>query len=341
MNPGFIARLRPAGPWRFGPASGARDRVDRIYHSDSLYSAVTSAMSRLGRLDDWLSATALKGPDAEVRLSSCFPFQRNTLFVPPPRNVWPPPASPKIRWEGVQFIPLQVAVSALSDKALNEDQWTVDGASECLMPSDRPAGGPFRISLRASAAIDRITGVADPHATACLEFSPDAGLWFTAAFADDEARDRWSDTVKAAVRVLADTGVGGERSRGWGRAEQPEFADGALPDLLLPAPSEGEAQGPKPWWLLSLFAPSDQDEVDWQRGSYSLVTRGGRVESPAGWGAEKKLSRMVVEGSVLFAGTSLRGSAMDVRPDGFSHAVFRSGIALALPLPVQSKVASS
>ena len=52
MNPGLVVKLRPAGPWRIGPDSGARNRVDFIYHSDSLYSAVTSAMARLGSLDE-------------------------------------------------------------------------------------------------------------------------------------------------------------------------------------------------------------------------------------------------------------------------------------------------
>jgi hypothetical protein len=57
MPSGLLIRLRPAGPWRIGPDSGDRDRVDRIYHSDSLYSAVTSAMGRLGMLDEWLDQT--------------------------------------------------------------------------------------------------------------------------------------------------------------------------------------------------------------------------------------------------------------------------------------------
>ena len=47
MNPGCIVKFRPLGPWRIGPNSGVRDRVDTIYHSDSLYSAVTGAMSAL------------------------------------------------------------------------------------------------------------------------------------------------------------------------------------------------------------------------------------------------------------------------------------------------------
>lgn len=336
--PGFIARLRPVGPWRFGPASGARDQVDRIYHSDSLYSAITSAMDRLGRLEEWLAATAEKGAGAEVRLGSCFPWQRNTLFVPPPRSMWPLAPSPKVRWQGAQFVPAALVSALISDKTLNEDQWAVDGSSECLVPTDRPIAGPFRVAIRTGAAVDRVRSAAEPHATACLEFAQDSGLWFAAEFDGDEARARWSDALKAAIRMLADSGFGGERSRGWGRAEQPEFTDGALPDLLLPRDAEnnGSGDGEHGWWLLSLFSPSEADRVEWQRGWYSVISRGGRVESPAGWGAMKKLSRMVTEGSVLISGEPLRGAAVNVAPDGFAHPVFRSGVAVAVPLPLKA-----
>ena len=44
----MLIKLQPTAPWRIGPDSGDRDRVDRIYHSDTLYSAVSSAMARLG-----------------------------------------------------------------------------------------------------------------------------------------------------------------------------------------------------------------------------------------------------------------------------------------------------
>ena len=333
--PGFVARLKPTGPWRFGPVSGARDQVDRVYHSDSLYSAITNAMASLGGIEDWLTATAKNGADSEVRLSSCFPWQRNTLFVPPPRSAWPPAPSPKVRWQGARFVPMAVVASAISDQALNEDQWAVDGASECLVPTDRPIAGPFRIVVRTGVAVDRVTGVAEPHATACLEFAQDAGLWFAAEFSGEAARERWSDPLKAAIRVLSDSGFGGERSRGWGRAEQSEFTDGILPDLLLPDSQESH-NGENAWWLLSLFSPGEADRVEWQRGWYSITMRGGRVESPLGWGAAKKLSRMVAEGSVLISGARLRGAAMDVAPDGFPHPVFRSGIALALPVPLKA-----
>ncbi len=462
MNPGLVVKLRPSGPWRIGPDSGARNRVDSIYHSDSLYLAVAGAMVRLGSLDGWLSATARAAAPA-VCFSSCFPFLDEIGFVVPPRSIWPP-ASPallaaRVRWKSARFVPLGIVQAMLAGQTLNEHQWSVDGPSQCLVPAGRP--GPFRIDTRWNAAVDRLTGASERHSTACLEFRPGSGLWTVVSFRDDAARDQWLDPVKAAFRLLADTGFGGERSRGWGRSETPEFIEGLLPDMILPpapvrvapapaaaqpseevppeiqpvpevvaqpepaatpataeeppaadspeitagqasveappdvaplivepeappaeaqsAPPEPEASTPAPpllldaapvqlalesspqpsalieaalpvveepaptpvaapegvqlHWLLSLFCPAPGDAVDWTRGSYSVLPRGGRVESPAGSGELKKLVQMVTEGSVLSAGSALTGAAPDVAPDGFVHPVFRAGFAVAIPLP--------
>ena len=78
-------------------------------------------------------------------------------------------------------------------------------------------------SMRSGAAVDRITGHTEPHRTACLEFAPNAGWWGLVEFADPD----WEARVKSALRLLADSGFGGERSRGWGRASEPQFSDAA------------------------------------------------------------------------------------------------------------------
>jgi len=477
MNPGLVVKLRPSGPWRIGPGSGARNRVDVIYHSDSLYSAVTAAMSRLGWLEEWLDATARAGSPA-VSFSSCFPYLGETVFVIPPRTVWPPAShstrAEQVRWKGARFVPLTVVQSIFAGERLKENDWSVDGPSDCLVPAGLP--GPFRTAVRSSAGIDRLTGAAERHSMACLEFRSDSGLWTVVSFADEAARDAWSPKVKAAFRLLADSGFGGERSRGWGRSEAPEFIEGMLPDLILPPPvekaaapepepaqatvkapppieplvvepdtvpsadetpavevektaapepepalapepdvvvpsveetpvveaiaeaapegitaapesvesvqpapenevpvaeatpevapeqeakvvesapepverapepiepeplSEPEPSSPAaatshPHWLLSLFTPAAADSVDWRRGNYTVLPRGGRIESPAGSGELKKQIQMVAEGSVLYAEAPPRGSAADVAPDGFAHPVFRCGFALAIPLP--------
>jgi CRISPR type III-A-associated RAMP protein Csm4 len=242
MNPGLVVKLRPSGPWRIGPDSGARNRVDVIYHSDSLYSAITSAMARLGWLEEWLDATARTGAPA-VSFSSCFPYLDDIVFVVPPRTLWPP-ASPsakaaRVRWKSARFVPLTVVQSILAGLRLDENQWSVDGPSDCLVPAGSP--GPFRTAVRSNAGVDRLTGASERHSTACIEFRAGSGLWTVVSFEDQSAQERWSGKVKAAFRLLADTGFGGERSRGWGRSEAPEFTDGMLPDLILPVLGESEA----------------------------------------------------------------------------------------------------
>jgi CRISPR type III-A-associated RAMP protein Csm4 len=474
MNPGLVVKLRPAGPWRIGPDSGARNRVDFIYHSDTLYSAVTSAMAKLGSLDEWLTATA-RAASPEVCFSSCFPFVDEIGFVVPPRTIWPPSApsmmAARTRWKSARFVPLGIVQSILAGRKLKEHHWTVDGVSQCLLPTGKH--GPFRTDTRWSAAIDRLSGSTERHSTTCIEFRPGAGLWAIASFRDEAAHEKWIGPVKAAFRLLADTGFGGERSRGWGRSEAPEFIDGQLPEMILPptlepepvvetvpepqvqtpavetapepaveatpepaaeesaaedgtsesemlaesvqdagepaetteiasvegatselepvaeipqaAPVESEPvaeasletvepepvaaeasveatpdiaplvveqtsapEAPQPeevepapavpvddhhhHWLLSLFSPGASDVVDWTRGSYTTVTRGGRVESPAGSGELKKLVQMVTEGSVLYGESAPTGAAPDVAPDGFAHPVFRAGFAVAIPL---------
>ncbi|HUP04061.1 MAG TPA: hypothetical protein VMU19_08730 [Bryobacteraceae bacterium] len=442
MNPGLIVKLRPAGPWRIGSGSGARNRVDAIYHSDSLYSAVCWAMARAGMLDEWLDATA-RAAEPAVSFSSCFPFVEDVLCIVPPRTIWPPATggiSARLRWKSARFAPLDVVRALLAGSKLDEALWSLDGASECLTPAGKP--GPFRDAVRWSAAVDRLTGATERHSTACLEFRAGCGLWCVVSFLDSAARDLWRKPVEAAFRLLADSGFGGERSRGWGRAEAPEFVEGDLPDLILPPrpaatglmddeavldrlvadlvggtleepappasvepsqepaqesapdvslpengalPANGvngikaegelaaeapremgggvavleeeevavaiaeEVQPPEPQpelalqvsegdaphlhWLLSLYTPAAADSVDWQRGAYAVLTRGGRVESPAGSGELKKQLPMIAEGSVLSASQEPRGAATDVGPEGFPHPVYRAGFAVSIPLP--------
>lgn len=282
-------------------------------------------MDRLGMLDAWLAVSG----EGSVRLSSCFPFQGKTLFVAPPRSLWPPAPSARVRWKGARFVPVSLIPELLNDQPLDENRWRIDGPSECLLPQDRAGAGPSRVVMRSSAAVDRLTGASEPHATACLEFAPNSGMWMAASFDDDDVRNRWSDPVKAALRLLGDSGIGGERSRGWGRFELPEFREGTFPSLIMPPPP---AELEPAWWLLSLFHPGGDETVDWTRGRYDSITRGGRLESNAGWGAIKKTTKMVVEGSVLVSDFPLRGVLPDVAPDGFAHPVLRSGLAFALPI---------
>ena len=311
-------RLRPSGPWRAGHHTGDRERVDAVYHSDALYSAVTHAMSSLGWLDPWLDATARAVDGSAVRFSSLFPFIGDTRLIAPPRTSWPPSGAGKLYVKAAKLVPLDVARRGI----VQESRWSVDGATECLLPAGMTA--PFEVSMRSGAAVDRITGQTEPHRTACLEFAPNTGWWGLIELADD----LWEARVKSALRLLADSGFGGERSRGWGRAAEPEFSD------ATPLFNGGGHAGA--WWMLSLYSPHADDVIDWTRGDYASTTRVGWTDSVAG-SVKKKHVRMIEEGSVLMA-PALRGRAVDVAPEGFPHPAWRAGFALAVPVPIEVEV---
>ena len=352
MQPAVLIRLRPSGPWRYGPGDGGHDRVDTLYRSDRLYSAVTLAMKQLGFLDEWLETTVRSG-SAGVAFTSLFPFQGDTLFVPPPSTLWPPPASlvttpspvflSKIRWRVARFVPLTLVESLLLGQNVLADQWAPDPESACLLRRDRPTTPPFHVVVRSSAAVDRLSkGAVSVHNVACVEFEVGAGLWTVVRYRNEQAQSAWGERVEAAFRLLSDTGFGGKRSSGWGQTATPEFQKGDWPGLLLPkltraqARSNGVLSGAEEsslYWLLSLYSPSSADEIDWELGAYEITLRGGRVDSSENSGATKKQARMIAEGSVLAVAAEPMGAALDVAPDGFAHAVYRSGVALALRLP--------
>jgi CRISPR type III-A-associated RAMP protein Csm4 len=352
MQPALLIRLQPSGPWRYGASDGAHDQIDELYRSDRLFSAVTIAIQRLGFLEEWLDATARSNEPAVV-FSSLYPYQGDTLFAIPPATLWPPPLAQittpnsvflaKIRWKTARFIPLSLVDLIITGGSLLADQWMPDPESGCLLRRDRPSTSPFRVVTRTTAAVDRLTHKsASAVVSACVEFEPGAGLWTIARYRDAATQTVWNERIEAAFRLLADTGFGGKRSSGWGQTHAPSFQRGAWPGLLLPklgrlnngAPHEPVESSR--YWLLSLFSPGAADKIDWRSGEYTIAVRAGRVESGKKNGAEKKAVRMIAEGSVLIAPAEPAGAAVDVAPDHFEHPVFRSGLALALELPLMA-----
>jgi CRISPR type III-A-associated RAMP protein Csm4 len=314
-----LIRIRPAGPWRFGPVSGERRETAVFAHSDTVYAAAGFAMAQLGLADEWRRAQ-WAAVDPAVRFSSLFPFAGRTLFVIPPRQFWPPAASPRVRWKAARFVPLAVVADLAAGRGIREERWEVDFHSECLIAAGSQA--PCRIALRRAAAIDRVAaGAADPHETACLEFAPGAGLWCVATFRDPAAWEEWSRPVEAAFRLLADSGIGGERGRGWGLADSVEMQAGDFPQLLLP---EFAGQKGRDYWLLSLFSPAAEDFVDWSTGAYTFVSRAG---------ADTLSAPMTAEGSVIQCESAPVGAAVNLASPESRHPRWRAGFAVAVPLP--------
>ena len=303
MAQAILFRFEARGAWTAAPAGPS------LLPSDTFYGAVCAAMDRFGWLAEFLAA----GP--ALRFTSLFPWQHGTLFAPPPASAWPPPNGlQRLRPKLVRFLPLPAIRDLLSEPGLVESRWVLDPASGCLLAADRAgAGGPFR-PLRVEKGAGPKTGI---------QFAEGAGAWGLALCADE----LWRPRLEAALRWLADSGLGGNRSLGWGGSTGVRFETGDSVEALLRRGSPGD--GSKGWWLLSLFAPAAGEEIAWEQGAYQLTVRSGWVEGST---VAKLPQRLVREGSVLFAPQAPAGTLENVAPPGWDHPVYRNGLAVAVAL---------
>lgn len=121
--------------------------------------------------------------------------------------------------------------------------------------------------------------------------------------------------LESALQLLADEGIGGERSTGCGRIEaitQQNF------DLDLPPTDQ--------LCTVSLVNPADADDLQ-RLTHYRITTRGGRRTLHDG---KLRRVKMVAEGAVAAAG--LTGRTVDISANQ-DKSYLRYGKALCLPLP--------
>ena len=149
-------------------------------------------------------------------------------------------------------------------------------------------------------------------------FRPGASFFFLAEVANEA---HW-DQFKAVWRLLADEGIGGDRSVGKGLYHEPSFSS-----LQLSVPDEADGQ-----ILLSLFYPAPSERELLADGYYEFIERKGYLYSPAAQGLKRQGVRLFNSGSVFPAARPLAGKLVPVTPGIFSeHVVYRYGIAMSVP----------
>lgn len=156
-----------------------------------------------------------------------------------------------------------------------------------------------------------------------------AGLYFLIEF--PEADSDLEADLKQTLAILGEEGIGGERSSGAGRFESTWESLSADWQRLI-AFSEGNHQS-----LISLFW-DETIHKDWldESDRYIIQERGGWIASPfSGRQLRRQMVRMFAEGSIFAKKPS--GQLANVTPAGFTkHAIYRSGVALSLPVSLPS-----
>lgn len=124
----------------------------------------------------------------------------------------------------------------------------------------------------------------------------------------------------AAMRIMADEGVGGQRSSGRG-----QFASVELVDVDVPS-----CQNPLFYLGLSLISPANNDEFHNGLHSYELMLRGGGSLGKMGKAEEhRRQARFVREGALLLQ--NIQGKFVDVSPEQ-NGTILRNGFNFAIPI---------
>ncbi len=191
--------------------------------------------------------------------------------------------------------------------------------------------------------VDRISSASNIFHAGRVRFAPDCGLWFGVHWRTPEVlvsstNLSYRDALVRSLALLQDSGLGGERTAGYGQFTLGDqqaairFAD--------PAPGV-------PAWLLSRYLPRREDLPDTlasKEAAYELVTVRGWAQSNEVADQRRKALTLVVEGSlVAWPGGSTVGRLADLRPTyknpagNLPHPVYRYGLALGLGLPTREE----
>lgn len=185
--------------------------------------------------------------------------------------------------------------------------------------------------------VDRVTSASAYYEVGRVTYAGGAGLALLARF-NDPATQPYFELL---LTLLGESGLGGRRSSGYGAFV---FAKG-------PAITHSLGTAGQRAILLSRYVPRTEEVAALlgKSAAYQLVNVGGWLYSVGHPAQRRQRVRMVTEGSVLdLSAGSVRGEIVNVQPNyakstrkhpvfgagfGTSHPVYRSGLALTVPIP--------
>lgn len=359
-------RLLPRGPFHFGERGVGMEATGIALHADSFFAALCLALRELYGAE-WLEQGFLASfPTVEhdavppFRLTSLFPFVGDVFFLPRPlvRLKWPDQETElQLRKKAkAPYVSQQVFDHLIAGRDLDEQMLPADDIEAerffiqgTWLSRDeydrvqhfRDHRGRVRFWEKEESprvSVDRRSTASAYYLVGRLVFNRSwssdgergTGLYFLIEWLNGggEMRER----VEAGLLALGDSGIGGERSAGYGQFELVvESADPPLPS----------ADGAPYFTTLALYYPQPDElrpdgGVLGKSASYDLLLRRGWMSSPDSSSLRRKLVRMLAEGAVLHAlpERSSYGALADATPEVFDpaqksrgHKVYRYGLA--------------
>ncbi len=355
MGATYVYRLAPRTAFHFGLRGVGIEETEAFCPADTLFSALCLTLREWdsggsGAVEAWLARfpPLNGGGPPPLRLSSAFPYAGKVLFFPKPLLPANLPPEMHSSWaktlKKIAFVSRQIGMAWLAQEDLsaeaNHDQllhrgrvWVTREELSQLAGFYDPRTGQIRmwaVEALPRVTVDRATCRSAVYQAGVVRFRPGAGLFTLVEFLDGDAEAE-RQRLTTLFQVMGHSGLGGERSSGYGQF-----------DLQEPEPFAG--LGAVDGDLFLTLAPYHPTPAEVQAGvlgegaSYNLLTRRGWVGSPEGMPLRRRLVRLLGEGSVLrHTGQAGYGDLTDVTPrdehgqEVLGHKVWRYGIAFPIP----------
>lgn len=308
---------------------GESDRADALgtsrmtFCADTLFSALChTAVSADGDAGaERLCETVRRGG---LLFSDAMPYSGDRLFIPKPYIKAARPASGAET--SAEDRKAMKKLSHIPVSSLGEFFSSVGGAGRYNAAAYKVSFGQNCITTKNS--IDR-DGGATPYSVGLFEFNKGCGLYFIAAYEDDETQER----LAALVERLGFGGIGGKVSSGYGKfklADDPIFLDDPF-DEDTEILSRMLYREDAPLYIsLTTSLPLDEElDSALDGASYGVSRRGGFVfsETFAESSVKKRTQYFLSAGSAFVH--KYRGALYEAAADG-AHPVYRYGMPLFL-----------
>lgn len=370
-----LFKLAPRTAFHFGQRGVGVEGTQVFCHADTLFSALCLTLRELepqGRaaVDQFLEpfpTPAHPTSPPPWRLTSALPYAGEVLFFPKP--LVPGRLAKEASQEhgktlkGVDFVSQGIFTAWLNDEPLDgylEDDNFLHGGNLWVTPDERRELETFRdaetdqirlwrVDPVPRVTVDRVTSKSAVYQAGRVRYrrarrndsEVRVGLWVLVEWLGGEPDQAQLARLARLFTVLGDSGIGGERSAGYGQFDLEGPVDFAGFDI------QGQSER---WLTLAPYHPRPdevgQGGVLGPHSAYHLLIRRGWVASPEGMSLRRPLVRMLGEGSVLHHPTTgaraSYGDLADVTPEVLDpdkgaiegHKVWRCGIAFPVPVGI-------
>ena len=325
-----VYRLTLKTPLHLGRATGPAqqrslglEKTEIYIPADAIFSAICQTWATFydtESLTDFLKPYTQDADALPLTLTSAFPFAADVYLFPKPRNFTDPSKESK----RVAFVSHDIFHAILSEKPPTFDKndlintekvWISPKEKARLKTSNGENLSFWRTQTIPRVTIDRQSAASEIWHVETVEYDKHCGLWFAAEFDTQETRQKF----ETLLRVLGDSGIGGERNAGYGTFDFTNTHKIELPTAEVGAP----------FLTLSRVCPKSAEQLTQLlsgKFAYNLHRLTGWVSSEGSTTPRKEI-HMFAEGSVLNTSEAQVGRLVDLRPNNWEHPVYRYGFA--------------